>query len=75
MSVVRGSRVTPATPPRFRCLVCRVFVTGGLDGGCPRCGWMPPTVVPLPARAPARLPAWLVAALVAVAAALLAWAA
>jgi hypothetical protein len=37
--------------PRFRCLVCRVFVTGAVDGTCPRCGWRPPSLVSLrPAR-------------------------
>lgn len=28
--------------PRFRCLVCRVFVVGTERGVCPRCGYAPP---------------------------------
>jgi hypothetical protein len=31
--------------PRFRCLVCRAFVTGTELGHCPRCGWTPPDQV------------------------------
>lgn len=62
---MRLARPHHAVPPRFRCLVCRVFVTGGPDGTCPRCGWHPPGLV---GGAPARrrgTRGWLVAAAIA----------
>ncbi len=65
MSVARLARPRATVPPRFRCLVCRVFVTGGEDGTCPRCGWAPPGVAPA-GRAPRTLvvPGWLAAMLI-----------
>ena len=70
MSHLRGARPAATIAPRFRCQVCRVFVTGGPDGACPRCGWQPPSVaVPAPPRTIV-VPAWAVAAAVAAVAAL-----
>ena len=44
----RLARPTPRLGrPRFRCLVCRSFVTGTELGHCPRCSWTPPDLVAL----------------------------
>jgi hypothetical protein len=56
-------RARAAVAPRFRCLVCRVFVTGGEDGTCPRCGWTPPTVAPSRRTRVVVVPAWFVVVL------------
>jgi len=49
---VTDSRLARPSPrhgkPRFRCLVCRVFVTGTDLGQCPRCGWTPPDLTRVP---------------------------
>jgi hypothetical protein len=43
--------------PRFRCLVCAVFVIGTERGVCPRCGYAPP-VQPKDDSGPVDLRAW-----------------
>lgn len=59
----RAARPRHAVPPRFRCRVCRVFVTGSAIGTCPRCGLAPPQVVVI-AGDRRGTPAWVVVAAV-----------
>lgn len=59
----RAARPRHAVPPRFRCRVCRVFVTGSAIGTCPRCGLAPPRVAVIAGDRRGR-PAWVVAAAV-----------
>jgi hypothetical protein len=39
----RGHAATRRDPGAFRCLVCKVYVTGTDAGHCPRCGFIPPS--------------------------------
>ena len=39
----RGHAATRRDPGAFRCLVCKVYVTGTEAGHCPRCGFVPPS--------------------------------
>jgi hypothetical protein len=42
-------------PGRFRCLVCRKYVTGTPSGHCPQCGFVPPKSLEIPS---ARVRPW-----------------
>ncbi|MBA3463153.1 MAG: hypothetical protein H0T46_24565 [Deltaproteobacteria bacterium] len=39
----RGHAATRRDPGAFRCLVCKVYVSGTEAGHCPRCGFVPPS--------------------------------
>lgn len=42
MAPARGTATPQLDPGRFRCLVCRAYVTGTPSGHCPTCGFVPP---------------------------------
>jgi hypothetical protein len=65
MKDARLSRPRAEVKPRFRCLVCKVFVVGGEDGTCPRCGWRPPEMAAAPRVTELVIPGWLAALVVA----------
>jgi len=44
--MTRLHAATRPDPGAFRCLVCRIYVTGTPAGHCPRCGFVPPSAPP-----------------------------
>ncbi|HEU4613840.1 MAG TPA: hypothetical protein VFS15_17225 [Kofleriaceae bacterium] len=50
----RGTFVARPAPGPFHCLGCATFVTGTPSGHCPRCGWVPPSVLAVPETSPGR---------------------
>ena len=48
----RGAMAPTLDPGRFRCLVCRAYVTGTPSGHCPTCGFVPPSTPQLTSPRP-----------------------
>jgi hypothetical protein len=44
----RGHQNTRQAPGRFRCLVCKEYVSGTESGHCPKCGFVPPSAPAVP---------------------------
>ena len=59
--MTRGALRTAPPFARFRCAVCQSFVHGTQSGHCPRCGWVPPSLLELPRAVPMRQEVRLVA--------------
>ncbi len=60
---LRGTFTGQPSPGPFHCVACQTYVTGSASGHCPRCGWVPPRALALPAS-PAQSPVVLVLVLV-----------
>lgn len=60
----RGHATPRPDPGAFRCLVCRIYVSGTPSGHCPRCGFVPPAAPVAPAELRRTTP-WLASILVA----------
>jgi hypothetical protein len=59
----RGHVSARLDPGAFRCLVCRIYVTGTPSGHCPRCGFVPPAA-PAIAAEPRRTTPWTALAMI-----------